>query len=112
MSVTKCSYLFKSDLSWPLNFLQGVIFDFDKIRKEIPGVDVFKCIGIIHDNIPREAYSYAAAGDVDGELTMVLVFKAGNDEEYLRKTLKIPDNDILRQAVKSFMKPGVWPTHR
>ena len=45
-------------------------------------------------------------------MTAVFVFNAGNDEEYLRKTLKIPDNDILRQAVEHFMKPGVWPTHR
>ena len=43
---------------------------------------------------------------------MVLVFEAGDDEEYLRKTLKIPDDDTFRQAVHYYMTPGVWPTHR
>ena len=43
--------------------------------------------------IPRESYKFSAAGDVDGKLTMVLVFNAGDDEEYLWKTLKIPDDD-------------------
>ena len=53
-----------------------------------------------------------AAVDINGELTLILVFNAGDDEEYLRKTLKIPDDDTLRQAVHHFMEAGVWPTHR
>ena len=38
----------------------------------------------------------ALAGDIDGKMTMVLVFNAGDasDQEYLRKPLEIPDDDI------------------
>ena len=74
-------------MSKPLNssvkFLQGVIFDRDKIRQEIPGVDIEFCVNIILHKIPREAYSYPAAVDINGELTLILVFNAGDDEEYL-----------------------------
>ena len=43
---------------------------------------------------------------------MVLVLNAGDDEEYLWRTLKVPDDDdTFRHAVHYCMKPGVWPTH-
>ena len=70
------------------------------------------CVDSILRHIPR-VYAYSAAGDINGELTMVLVFKAGDDEDYLRRTLELPEDETFRQAVtKAFMKPGVWPTHR
>ena len=117
MALVKGMYLFKSSLTCPghlilsANFLQGVIFDRDKIRREFPDVDTEICVDTILRNVPRESYNYSAAGDIDGRLTMVLVFNAGDDEDYLRKTLKIPDDDTFRQAVHYFMKAGVWPTH-
>ena len=75
-------------------------------------MDVENCVNIILHKIPREAYSYPAAVDINDELTLILVFNAGDDEDYLRKTLKLPDDDILRQAVDHYMEVGVWPTHR
>ena len=69
------------------------------------------CIDSILRHIPRD-YTYAAAADIDGELTMILVLKAGDDEDYLRRTLELPEDETFRQAVHAFMKPGVWPTHR
>ena len=58
--------------------------------------------------IPRESYRFSAAGNVDGKLTMVLVFNAG-DEEYLRKDSKIPDDDdTFRDAVHYCMEAGVY----
>jgi hypothetical protein len=44
-------------------------------------------------------------------LRVAIVLNAGDDEQYLWNTLKIPDNDLLRQAVDSVLTPGVWPTH-
>ena len=94
------------------NFLQGVIFDRDKIRKTFPDKDPEIYIDAALRIIPRESYRYSAAGNVDGKLTMVLVFNAGDDEEYLWRTLKVPDDDdTFRHAVHYCMKPGVWPTH-
>ena len=67
MSLTNC--VFFSSLTCrglSNNDFQGVIFDIDKIRQEIPGVNTDRCINIIFCNIPREAYSYTTAGDIDG----------------------------------------------
>lgn len=94
------------------NFLQGFIFDMDKIRQELPGEDPFRCIDVILQILPRELYRFISTADVDGQMTLVVVLNVGNDEEYLRQTLKIPDeDDSFRQAVHYFMTPGVWPTH-
>ena len=43
----------------------------------------------------------ALAGDIDGKMTMVLVFNAGDasDQEYLRK----PDDDTFREAVRYYI---------
>ena len=41
---------------------------------------------------------------------MVIVVNDGYDEEHLRQTFEMPDDDQLRQAAHSFMTPGVWPT--
>ena len=65
------------------------------------------CIETIHGTIPREAYSYTAAGNVDGKMALVLVFNAGNDEEYLRKTLQMPENETFCYAIRFYMKVGV-----
>ena len=95
-------------------FLQGVIFDVDKIRQQIPDVSPEKCISVILRHVPREAYRFPSTVDIDGDMTFILVLNAGDDEEYLRKTLKIPDsdNDEFRLLVDHFMQAGVWPTHR
>jgi hypothetical protein len=61
-------------------FLQGVIFDRDKIQQAFPVNEVRKCIDTILGIIPRESYRFSAAGNVDGKLTMVLVFDMGDDE--------------------------------
>ena len=47
----------------------------------------------------------ALAGDIDGKMTMVLVFNAGDasDQEYLRKPLEIPDDDTFREAVRYYI---------
>lgn len=73
-------------------------------------MDVELCIDTLVDKIPRDCYSFCATADVDGVMTLILVFNAGDDEEYL-KTLDVPDDDILRQAVHLCLKTGVWPTH-
>ena len=93
------------------NFLQGFIFDMDKIRRELPEVDPFRCIDVILRLLPREPYKFISTANVDGQMTLVVVLNVGNDEEYLRQTLKIPEDDSFRQAVHYFMTPGVWPTH-
>ena len=103
--------------AWMLsaNFLQAWrchIFNRDKIQQTFPGENTDTCINVILRIIPRDSYKFTAAGNVDDELTVVLVINTGDDEEYLRKTLKIPDDDdTFRQAVHYYMKPGVWPTH-
>ena len=93
-------------------FLQGVIFDRDRIRQAFPGKNTNACVDTILGILPRELYKYVAAGNVDGKLTVVVVLNTGDDEEYLRKTLKIPDDNTFRQAVHYCMEPGVWPTHK
>ena len=69
------------------------------------------CIDAILQRIPRDLYKYSAAADVDGMLTVALVFNTGDDEEYLRKTLELPDDDLFCQAIHYCMELGVWPTH-
>jgi hypothetical protein len=83
----------------------------DKIQQHCPGEDPWSCIRTIMKLLPREPYRYASGGNVNGQLTAVIVLNVGDDEEYLRRTLKIPDDDSFRQAVHYFMTPGVWPTH-
>jgi hypothetical protein len=92
-------------------FLQGFIFDEDTIQQEYPDMDLWRCIDAIVRLLPRELYKYGSTGNVNGRMTLVIVLNVGDDEEYLRQTLKIPDDDSFRQAVHYFMKPGVWPTH-
>ena len=61
--------------------------------------------------LPRDAYKYTAAGEVDGQLRLVIVLNVGDDAEQLRKTFEMPDDDQFRQAAHYFLTPGVWPTH-
>lgn len=92
--LTKCLnfyYLFKVWRGhWILsdNFLQGAIINDDKILQVFPGVDIERYTNIILRNIPREAYSYRAAGEIDGELKMVLVFNAGEEKKTCEKLWK------------------------
>ena len=65
-------------------FLQGVIFDRRKIQQDFPGEDIEICIDVILRSIPREAFSYLAAGDIDGDIGAR--FKRGR---WWRKTLKL-----------------------
>ena len=85
--------------------------DREKIKQEFPDEDTDRCIDVILQLLPRDAYRSAAGGKVDGRLTLVIVLNAGDDEEHLRNTFTIPDDDQFRQAVHYFMTPGVWPTH-
>ncbi|KAF8327795.1 uncharacterized protein EI90DRAFT_3067037 [Cantharellus anzutake] len=91
--------------------VKGFMVDMDKIRQRYPNDDPDTWVGSILRCLPRDAFSYVAAADVNGEMTLVLVLNAGDDEEYLRRTLKIPDNESFRQAIQLFLTPGVWPTH-
>lgn len=70
--------LFKSSLTCPLNNLS-------QFSPRCPS-HTESCIDAVLRIIPRESYNYSAAGNVDGKLTVVLVFNAGDDKEYLRKT--------------------------
>ena len=70
------------------NFLQGAIINDDIILQVFPGVDIERYTNIILRNIPREAYSYRAAGEIDGELKMVLVFDAGEEKKTCEKLWK------------------------
>ena len=92
------------------DFLQGFIFDKDKVREQFPDQDPMRCMHIILGMPPRELYRYVSAADVDDKLTAIIVLNAG-DEEFLWQTLKIPDDDDFRHAVHHFMIPGVWRTH-
>ena len=85
--------------------------DREKIKLEFPDEDPDRCISAILRLLPRDAYRYAAGGKVDGWLTLVIVLSAGDDEEHLRSTFKVSDDDQFRQAVHYFMTSGVWPAH-
>ena len=46
----------------------AIIFDRRKIQQDFPGEDIEICIDVILRSIPREAFSYLAAGDIDGDI--------------------------------------------
>ena len=93
------------------DFLQCYIIDREKVKQEYPNHDVDQCIDTIFELLPRDAYKYIAEGKVNGQLKLVIVVNDEDDEEHLRKTFEMPDDDQFRQAAHLFMTPGVWPTH-
>ena len=93
------------------DFLQGYIIDREKIKRRYPNHDVEHCIDSMLRLLPRDAYKYVTGANVDGKLKLMIVVNDGDDEELLRNTFEISDDDQFRQAANSFMIPGVWPTH-
>ena len=65
----------------------------------------------IIDRIPRTAYIEVSAGvEPNGETFLVIVLDQGYDREKLEETPIYTEDEMLAQAAKHVLTPGIWPS--